>query len=243
MRKIIFLAFISIASFQFTQAQKAKLDQNSIVKDTSGNIIPYPFWNQLMTTGRYKLRSDKKENPEFVISRIPDEEFDKKFENTPKPKESRYFRTGNRFNHFKTTDINGNKINTKNLDGKIVVLNYWFIKCPPCVREIPELNHLVEKFKGDTSVVFIGIALDEKYELEQFFKDTKFDYTIVDNGRFIAAQNGINSYPTNVVIDQQGKVYFHSSGLSYNTAYWIKKSIEELRGKQENKIASVKTDN
>ena len=228
-------------SFHSVKAQPlTKIDQNSIVKDTLGNTLPYAVWSQLLTTGRFKLKAEKKDNPEFILSRISDEAYEKNLETAPKPKESNFFRTGNKFGHFKATDMNGNKINTKNLVGKIIVLNYWFIKCPPCVREMPELNHLVETYKTDSSVVFIAIALDQKYDLEQFLKTTPFEYTIVHEGRFIADQNKITSYPTNVVIDQQGKVYFHSSGLFMNTAYWINKSIEELRGKG---IAKTNTPN
>lgn len=241
MRKIFIFALATIISFHSAKAQPlTKLDQNSIVKDTLGNTLPYAVWNQLLMTGRFKLKTEKKDNSEFILSRISDEEYEKKLEAALKPKESNFFRTGNKFGHFKTTDINGNKINTKNLAGKIIVLNYWFIKCPPCVREMPELNHLVETYKTDSSVVFIAIALDQKYDLEQFLKTTRFEYTIVHEGRFIADQNKITSYPTNVVIDQQGKVYFHSSGLFINTASWINKSIEELRRKE---VAKTSTPN
>ena len=240
MRKIyIILLLVSITSVAATAQEPAKLDQNSVVKDSLGNTIPFAIWNQLMLTGRYKLKNEKKENTEFIIIRISDEEFKKNLETAPKPKESNFFRTGSKFDHFKTTDISGNKINTKSLAGKIIVLNYWFIKCPPCIREMPELNHLVETYKSDSSIVFIAVALDRKDELEKFLRHTRFDYAVIDEGRFIADQNRITTFPTNVIIDQKGKIYFHSSGLAMNTAYWIKKSIEELRGNSTNKIASI----
>jgi len=31
-----------------------------------------------------------------------------------------------------------------------------------------------------------------------------------------------------VIINQEGKVYFHTTGLAINTVYWLKKSIKEL---------------
>ena len=80
---------------------------------------------------------------------------------------------------------------------------------------MPELNKLSETDKSDSSIVFLTIALDKKYEIEQFLKGSHFGYTIIDNGRFITDQYSINSYPTNVVVDQNGKVYFHSSGLGH----------------------------
>ena len=65
----------------------------------------------------------------------------------PKPNESKYFTTGKSFGKFKTTDMNGNKINTQDLKGKTIVMNFWFINCPPCRTEIPHLNKLVDKYK------------------------------------------------------------------------------------------------
>jgi thiol-disulfide isomerase/thioredoxin len=242
MKKILLILFACFAAFLITTAQvKQNLSSASVVKDTSGTVIPYAIWTQLMMTGRYNIKSGKAENEktEFVIYRLPDEEYEKRFETMPKPKESNYFKTSSSFAHFKTKDINGNKINTKNLDGKIIVLNFWFIKCGPCQKEIPDLNKLAESYKSDSTVVFYAIALDQKFELEEFLKTTAFGYTIVDNGRFVAAQYGINSYPTNVIIDQHGKVYFHSTGLAMNTVYWLKKSIAELKASGEKEPAGT----
>ena len=232
--------FVLIVSYVPIVAQQPpRLDENSVVKDSSGSILPYPLWAQLLSTGRYKIKSEKKENAEFVLFRLSDAEFEKTMENAPKPKESIYFKTGSRFAHFKTKDISDNKINTKSLAGKIIVLNFWFIKCPPCVKEMPDLNAVADAYKNDTSVVFLGVSTDDRFRLEQFLKTTRFAYTIIDNGQFIADQYRIHSYPTNVVIDQEGKVYFHSTGYAWNTGYWIKRSIEELKGKSVAKINAI----
>jgi len=238
MRKIL-LSIVTIICFYSTNAQQGQqLTKESIVKDSLGNVIAYDLWSRLMTTGHFKIKKNEKVNDEFIIYRLSDEEYVKNFESIPKPKESNYFKTGKNFIHFKTTDLNGKKINTKDLAGKIIVLNFWFIKCPPCIMEMPELNKIVDAYRSDSSIVFIAVALDRSSELEEFLKETKFKYNIIDNGRYIADQYSIRSYPTNVIVDPEGKVYFHTTGLAVNTAYWIKKSIDQLKGKMENKIAS-----
>ena len=242
MRKLLLTTLIIIGCTGPSFAQKGvAITESSIVKDTSGTVVPYNIWTGLITTGRYRIKSQK-DSPEFIIYRLPDEEYEKFIENLPKPPESKFFRTGGNFTHFKTTDINGNKVNTKNLSGKIIVLNFWFIKCPPCIREMPELYKLTETFKSDSSIVFLAIALDKKNDLDEFLKGSRFGYTIIDNGRFITDQYSINSYPTNVIVDQNGKVYFHSSGLSIGTVHWLKKSIEELRISNVKKDATAKAD-
>jgi thiol-disulfide isomerase/thioredoxin len=156
----------------------------------------------------------------------------------PKPAESKFFKTGESFSKIKTADMHGNIINTKNLRGKIIVINYWYTDCVPCTSEMPELNKIVDKYKNDSSVVFISIAKDEANIIKTYLKLHPFKYAIIDNGSFLISDNNITSYPTNVVVDQNGKVYFHSSGLSPNTPKWINKSIEELKT-----AASVKTEN
>ena len=154
----------------------------------------------------------------------------------PKPAESRFFKTGDPFPKIKTNDMYGNKINTKNLKGHIIVVNYWYADCVPCISEMPELNKIADRYKNDSGVVFISIAKDEATTLETFLKLHPFKYAIIDNGGFIISENNITSYPTNVVVDQNGKVYFHTSGLSPNTTKWIGKSIEELKAAASNKI-------
>ena len=146
-----------------------------------------------------------------------------------KPLESRYLKTGNKFPKIKTTDIYGNKINTKSLLGKIIVINYWFINCGQCRAEIPFLNKIVDKFKNDSSIVFISIALDEEYQLKEFIKSNPFKYQIIDKGQFLTDKSQIKAFPTNVVVDKKGRVYYNSTGFSPSTPIWIEKSINELK--------------
>jgi thiol-disulfide isomerase/thioredoxin len=107
------------------------------------------------------------------------------------------------------------KFNQKDLVGKVVVLNFWFINCPPCRREMPELNELVEHYKAEKDVVFLAVALDMRYAIQEFLKTSPFNYNIIDNGRFIAGKYGINLFPTHVVVDRQGKILFHTSGYAH----------------------------
>jgi len=86
--------------------------------------------------------------------------------------------------------------------------------------------------------LFVGIALDAKNELQEFLEKTPFKYAIIDNGRFAADKFGIRFFPTHVIVDTEGKVYFHTSGLASNTVHWIKKSIEELLAKPGTDVAA-----
>jgi peroxiredoxin len=241
MKLLIFFFFlILIAHTGYSQKEtRIQITDETIVKDSAGTVYPASVWKLLLMQG-YSLRpvDPKNTNTEFLLIKVSEKQQEERMNKMPKPRESSYFKTGESFSSFKTTDINGNKIDIKKLKGKILVINFWFINCGPCRKEIPDLNKLVDSFKTNDKVVFLAVALDDKASLQKFLEQLPFNYTILDGGQFIASQYKINSYPTHVVVDPEMKVYFHTSGLASNTVSWIKKSITELLEKNATVAAS-----
>lgn len=240
MRITVLLSFCLISIVCFSQNQKQfRIDENSVVRDSSGTKYTAEVWKPLLMHG-YTIKpvNPNDANTEFLLVKLSGEEQAKRMERMPKPRESSFFKTGEKIAPFKTKDINGNKIDLKTLEGKIVVLNFWFIGCPPCRMEIPDLNNLVDSFKTNDKIVFVAIALDDRASLKNFLQKTPFNYDIIDFGRFIADKYGVHSYPTHLIIDTDGKVYFHTTGLSTNTIYWLSKTIKELLAKEQEKTAS-----
>ncbi|MDQ6610643.1 MAG: TlpA family protein disulfide reductase [Bacteroidota bacterium] len=222
------------------EAQAQKLTENSVVKDSSGVVYPVAIWKALLMKGSYALKAEDKDDPNtaFLLVRLTDSEKESRLGKMPPPDESKFFRKGEKITLGKVADINGNKLDLKNNAGKITVINFWFINCPPCRMEIPDLNDLADKY-GSDSVRFVAVALDEKYALEKFLQDMPFRYHVIDNGGFLAQDYNIRSFPTHVILDQQGKVYFHTTGLSVNTVYWMEKCIKELLHPAITTIASA----
>jgi peroxiredoxin len=237
MRVVLFTLFLSFICF-FSHGQSFQMTENSIVKDSSGRIYSFETWRNLYWKG-HEIKPLDPNNPktEFLLTRLSDDELEKKLGGFPKPRESSSFKTGEKIKNFAATDIEDALIDLKSLEGEIVVLNFWFINCPPCRIEMPDLNDLVNNFKTNKEIVFISIALDDKKSLENFLKTFPFEYRIIHDGGNIAAQYGVGSYPTHVILNKEGKVFFHTAGLAMNTIYWLKKSIKELLS-PENKTLS-----
>jgi len=216
------------------QAQERVNIQDLVIKDSTGAVCPPQVWMKLMNSGQYwlKLSADKKT---ATVTRLTDEQMAARpkttgstqaREGTSAIRESPFFTTGAKIASFNEKDMKGERFNLKEMVGKVVVLNFWFINCPPCRMEIPELNQLVETYKSNQDVVFIAIALDPVNELEDFLKTTPFNYHIIPNGRYTAGKYGIGSYPTHVVLNKEGKVAFHTTGLSSATVGGVKSAIE-----------------
>lgn len=127
---------------------------------------------------------------------------------------------------FTATDIHGKTYALEELKGKVVVLNFWFTACKPCVMEMPELNQLVEKYKEE-NVVFLGVTFNSKTEVESFLKRKSFSYNIIVDPTIII-QYGIGTFPTNMVINQKGEVAFVDYGYRHDLIKNLNKTLKTL---------------
>lgn len=125
---------------------------------------------------------------------------------------------------FSVTSLEGETFELAALRGKVVVLNFWFVGCQPCVEEMPKLNGLVDKFKNK-DVVFIAPTWDNVSTLQAFLKEHPFKYHVVPNARDLilgSYRDGTGNvvFPMHLVIDRDGKIDTRIEGA---------KQFEDLR--------------
>lgn len=113
---------------------------------------------------------------------------------------------------FDETAMDGTQLNSKDLRGQVVVLNFWYASCPPCRAEAKHLNAVAKRFES-RNVQFIGVNVrDAQGTAEAFERRFNVLYpSILDNdaGRMQLALSGDvspNAVPTTIVLDMQGRV-------------------------------------
>ncbi len=107
---------------------------------------------------------------------------------------------------FSVTSLEGKQYDLASLRGKVIVLNFWFLGCPPCIAEVPELNKLVAEFK-DKNVVFLALALDDEKALRSFLKEKEFKYQVVPNASdIIMGKYEVSIFPTHIILDAEGNI-------------------------------------
>jgi len=124
-------------------------------------------------------------------------------------------------------DINDVTYSLESLKDKVIVLNFWFVKCKPCVAEIPDLNKIKEKYK-DKDVVFFAITFDSKDILSEFTKKKSFDFTLIPSGFKTLQQFKIKEYPTTIIIDKEQKINLIDDLLVLNITKKIDKMIAKF---------------
>lgn len=134
--------------------------------------------------------------------------------------------------NFDVVTVTGERLSLKSLKGKVVVVNFWFQACVPCVEEMPALNKLVSEYKNK-DVVFIAFSRDNQNQIQNFLKGKEFNYKIVSREHDMTETFCvIAGWPMNMVIDKKGKVQFIKAGGTVDEsassyAYGLMKPIIE----------------
>jgi thiol-disulfide isomerase/thioredoxin len=112
-------------------------------------------------------------------------------------------------------DINGNQHDFESIGSKIIVLDFWFTTCAPCIKEMPEMNKLKEEF-GTNNVAWFGATYDNKEKVNRLLSKVQFDFTIVPNSQHLVDRFGIKFFPTTLIIDENRKIVYTGSFFKHN---------------------------
>jgi peroxiredoxin len=107
---------------------------------------------------------------------------------------------------FTLTDLDGRSWNLRSLKGKIVLVNFWATWCPPCRKELPDLEQIYEKYK-DQGLVVLAITDEQTAKVKPFILDRKLTYPILlDPSRKVNDALNIEGIPRSFVYDRDGKI-------------------------------------
>jgi len=111
---------------------------------------------------------------------------------------------------FSLTDLHGRTWTRKGLAGKVALVNFWATWCPPCRKEIPDLNALQARFAGQ-GLVILGITDEEASQVAPFAAAQKMAYpALLDPGRAVHQRFRIDGIPKSFVYDRDGKLVAQS---------------------------------
>jgi peroxiredoxin len=102
-------------------------------------------------------------------------------------------------------DLDGNTVRVSDLRGKIVLLNFWTTWCFDCKAEMPSMEKLFQRFKGqDFAMVAVNLR-EPSQRVHDFYETYKLSFTVLlDATGQSGIRYGIRSIPTTFILNQEG---------------------------------------
>ena len=129
---------------------------------------------------------------------------------------------------FNLKDQYGVVHSLENYKGKVIFLNFWATWCPPCKKEMPDVESIYKEYgENKKDVIILGINSEKENEVKKFLKDRGYTFpTLIDENSEVMRKYFIQAFPTSFVIDKEGNVYGYVMGGL--TKEQIKQVIEEV---------------
>jgi len=109
---------------------------------------------------------------------------------------------------FQLTSFDGETIKTEELQGKVIVVNFWASWCKPCEQEAAELEEAWQFYKDSGEVVFLGVDyVDTETEARGYLEKFDISYPNGPDLRTAISQIfKISGVPETYIIDRNGKL-------------------------------------
>ncbi len=241
MNKFIILSFLLIFGVVVTSAQTGNQKQFDInsqttFKDSDGNLIDFETFIEWTSGSGYDIEPvffDDGTLKEIVVNTIAlnQELRPGDFASTPELIEKAPPR-------FEVYDLQNNFISLDNYKNKVVVIKFWFAACPPCIKEIPQLNQVFKTYEHNPDVVFLGPSLDDVATIQASQNRHPFYYNIIPKAENFAQQYNVLGYPTHVVINKNGTVEAVFQGVNHQISRLLTNAIESGLNRRPNDTAS-----
>ena len=129
-------------------------------------------------------------------------------------------------------DVAGGSLRSADLQGNVVICDVWATWCAPCIKEIPMLNELHEKYKGtNVKVIAITVQSGTLEEVKPFIPQFDIKYPVaVGTEETEEAFGGIIGFPTTFVIDKDGKIFQRIMGSPANKRELLEQHVATLLG-------------
>jgi len=203
--------WINIADY--VPVQYSETWENVMNNDT---VIQY----EINSLKEYKL-NNLEDNSLFSLASIPDSYRTKDYMpyQSPLPLPKDTIAPG-----WELISLEDQKISLAALKGRLVLIDFFYKSCYPCMQALPVLQSLHDKYQ-DKGLNVVGIdPYDAKEDIATFLAKRGITYTVLLGGKNAAKDYRVSGYPTMYLLDKEGKILFVQEGYGKT----IEKALEEI---------------
>ena len=131
-----------------------------------------------------------------------------------------------KYDNLSLLDDKNNQINLDDLNGNLILLNFWATWCAPCKEEMPSLDNLQSnKTLNNLKIFPINIGKDNLKKALEFFEDLEITNLNIyfDNPSTLAKTFSLRGVPTSILINKDGYEFARIMGsIDFNDKNFIK---------------------
>ena len=147
---------------------------------------------------------------------------------------------------FEFITMNGEKISSDDLKGKVVILDFWSTDCTPCIKSMPQMEKFYQKFKNDKRIaIYLVNSGWESLEKARSFAHTKREHFLFfswgekydlpfayDNGSATLKKFKLDSNPSTIIIDTGFRIRVKHSGYIQDFYGFLNEHVDQLLAQQ-----------
>jgi peroxiredoxin len=162
----------------------------STMAEVLGDSPNSPVYSTLAQLVRYEHLEVSSDNPHYVAAMAKLKEEDLRRQSP----------------EFALRDLKGVAWTFKELRGKVVLVNFWATWCPPCRKEMPDMQALYERF-SPRGLVILAISDETPEKVQPFIAAKQYTYSILlDPGRKVSQLFSVSGIPKSFLYDRSGKL-------------------------------------
>jgi thiol-disulfide isomerase/thioredoxin len=131
---------------------------------------------------------------------------------------------------FSLETLTGETFELSAQSGKVVVIDFWATWCGPCVKALPHMRELHERYAA-SNVVFVGISRDREGQeeaVEKVIRKNEIHYPIVMGSHDLARAYDVQGIPCLVLIAPDGTVQGRMVGFSEDGVNVLSRALDQL---------------
>ncbi|WP_430412899.1 TlpA family protein disulfide reductase [Kordia sp.] len=128
--------------------------------------------------------------------------------------------------NWNLVDGQGESVNFKEMEGEVILVNFWATWCPPCIAEMPNLNALHTDYKD--KIRFVFVANDNEKRVNAYLKKNEYDLPVYYTKGNEPKELSSPSIPTTYLIDDQGNIVMKELGSADWNSSNVRNQIDEL---------------
>jgi peroxiredoxin len=151
---------------------------------------------------------------------------------------------------FEFVTMDGEKISSEGLKGKIIVLDFWNTRCNGCIKSMPQMEKFYQKYKDDKrlAIYCVNSGWDPIETAKKFTENgrnhfwfwswgEKYDLPFAyDTGSATMKKFNLNSNPATIIIDKEFNIRVKHSEYVEEFLDFLNKSVEPLLAEKSNKV-------